>query len=80
MNKIEKGSIKALIIYMVAIAVGGIIIWPILDIIFAAVFTHSEFTYSVKEHIIEPIIFGCIAGVVFWVFDRIKISRNRKSK
>ena len=73
MSKIDKGSIKYLILEIVSISIAGIILWPLLDLIYHNVITHSPFTYSVFEHIVEPILFGCIMGTVFWLFDKKKI-------
>ena len=72
MGKIEKGSVKYLLIEMASISVAGIILWPLLDIAYHGIITHSPFSYSVVEHVVEPIIFGCIMGLVFWLFDRKK--------
>lgn len=80
MTKIEKNSIGYLILLIIAISVAGIIIWPLLDLLFHAVFTQSEFVYSPTEHIIEPIIFGIIAGVVFWIFDKKADAKNQRKK
>ena len=71
MSKIEKGSISALVIQVVAFAIGAMIIWPIFDLLYDLIFTHSGFVYSAEEHIVKPMIFGCIAGVVFWVVDKV---------
>ena len=71
MSKIEKGSIVSLIIQMVACAIVAMIIWPLLDLLYDAIFTHSGFAYSVEEHLAKPMIFGCIAGVVFWAVEKV---------
>lgn len=78
--KIEKGSVKALLIEMFGTAIAGIILWPILDMLYCAIFTHSEFVYSVNSHIVQPIIFGCAAGLIFWGIDRISMKKNKKKK
>ncbi len=70
MKKTEKGSIKQLAIQILTIAIAGMILWPFFDLIVCKVFTHTEFVYSVSEHITEPIIFGCIIGTVFWALDK----------
>ena len=70
LKKIENTSVTYLMILIVAIAIGGMIIWPLLDLLIAAVFTHSEFEYSVVKYVTEPIVFGGILGTVFWVIDR----------
>ncbi len=70
MSKIEKGSIKHLISLILSIAIAGMILWPLFDLIVCKVFTHTEFVYSVPEHVVEPITFGCILGIVFWILDK----------
>lgn len=78
MGKIEKGSFVELVVLIVSISIAGIIIWPILDILFDAVFTHSGFVYSVQDHVVEPIVFGCIVGLVFWTIDVIAVKKKKK--
>lgn len=80
MDKIKKGSIPALFIEIAALIVAALIIWPLLDMLFNAVFTHSEFHYSVTAHVVEPIIFGIIGGFIFWIFDRISIKKASSKK
>lgn len=70
MKKIDKNSILYLIILIISISIAGIILYPLLDILYYKFITHSKFVYSVREHIIEPIIFGCIAGTVFWLVEK----------
>ena len=72
MKNIENGSIVYLWIQIFLFSVMAIIIWPLLDLFICKVFTRSEFVYSVVEHIIKPIIFGVMAGFVFWLFDKKK--------
>lgn len=76
MDKIKKGSIAGLVLYVVGTSIAGIILWPILDFLFDTIFTHSEFVYSVQGHVIEPIIFGCVAGLIFWIFDVIAVKKQ----
>lgn len=76
--KIEKGSVPSLLIQIVAFIVAAIIIWPLMDMFICAIFTHSDFVYSVQAHIIEPIIFGIIAGIVFWTIDKISMKKKQK--
>ena len=80
MELFKKGSIPALFAEMVALTIAGMIVWPLLDMFFCAVFTHSEFKYSVSDHIIEPIIFGIIGGIIFWSFDRYSVKKSEKKK
>lgn len=69
MTKIEKDSTKYLIIQIAAITIAGIIIWPLFDLITCKFFTNSKFIYSISDHIIKPIVFGIIIGLVFWAVE-----------
>ena len=72
MGNIEKTSVKYLILLMASISVAGIILWPILDLLYHNLITHSDFVYSAFDYILEPIFFGCIIGLVFWLTGRRK--------
>ncbi len=76
MKQIEKGSISALVIHVIVFGIIAIIVWPILDLLYDVIFTHSGFVYSVEEHVVKPMIFGCIAGIVFWAIDRVAMKRK----
>lgn len=76
MKKIDHASVTYLIIQTMAIIVAAMIIWPLLDMIWCAVIERKEFVYTVRDFIVEPIIFGIIVGVVFWLFERRKIKRE----
>lgn len=73
-KKEEKKSIftpertfKFFIIDFLTIAIASIIIWPLLDLLFAAI-RGNAFTWTVQEHILSPIIFAFIVTVVEFVF------------
>lgn len=70
MKKIEKGSVTYLILLIISVAIFGIILYPLFDVILCKFITNSKFTYSVHEHIIQPILFGCIFGIVTWVIEK----------
>ena len=70
MKKIKKGSKEQLILLIVTISIMGIILYPIFDLILAKCITNSKFVYSVHNHIIQPIIFGCTTGTVFWIASK----------
>lgn len=72
MGNIKKSSVKYLILEIVSISIAGIILWPLLDYLYHTLLTQSPFNYSVFNHIVEPIIFGCVVGTVYWLFDRKK--------
>ena len=46
MKNIERGSIKHLILLIIAIAIFGMILYPIFDLIYYKFITHSEFVYN----------------------------------
>ena len=70
MKNVEKGSIQYLIILILAIAVFGMILYPIFDLIYCKFITNSEFAYNFHKYIIQPISFAAISGTVFWVVDK----------
>ncbi len=69
-KNMEKGSIKYLIIMIILISLFGMILYPLFDLILCKFITNSKFIYSVYDHIIEPIYFGIILGIVFWITDK----------
>ena len=76
--KIEKGSVLSLLSYIVSLAVFAIILWPIFDWLLAKFINHSTFTYSVADHIVSPIIFGVICGLIYWLIDIYHIKKGKK--
>ena len=70
MKNIEKGSIKYLILLSISVAVFGIILYPIFDLILCKFITHSEFVYSIHSHIIQPVIFAIIFGLISWIIEK----------
>ena len=75
MKNIEKGSIKHLIIQILASIVAALIIFPLVDFISCKIFQNAEFVYTVNDYIIEPIIIGIVLGLVFWALDRRSIKK-----
>ena len=72
MKNIERGTIKYLIILIVATAVCSMILYPLFDFIICKFITNSEFVYSFHAYIIQPILFACIFGTTFWLVDKKK--------
>lgn len=72
MKKVESTSVEYLIITIVTVAVAGMILWPLFDLFWCAVVTHTEFVYSVADYIMWPIVFAGIVGIVFWVLEKKK--------
>ena len=75
MKKIESTSFQYLILQIVAISVAGMVLWPLLDLFWCAVLSHTQFVYSIPDHLVEPIVFGGIVGTVFWVLEKKKNSK-----
>ena len=44
------------------------VIWPLMDLFWAGVITHTEFHYTVKDYIIEPLAFAVLLTPVFFCF------------
>ena len=72
MKNIERGTIKYLVVLIISVAVFGMILYPLFDLIYYKVITNSEFVYSFNKHIIQPIIFAVVFGVTFWTIDKRK--------
>lgn len=69
-KNIERGTIKHLVILIIMIAICGIIIYPFFDLIICKLLTHSKFIYSVKSHVIQPVISAVIAGTILWLLEK----------
>lgn len=69
--KLERGSIKHLVLSIIITNIMGFIIFPLLDFILS-LFTSKTFEYSVKNYIIEPIIICTSVSVILWIVDRRK--------
>ena len=70
MKNIEKGTVKYLVVLIIAVAVCCMILYPLIDLVYYKVITNSEYVYSVHRHIIQPIIFACVFGTTFWLVDK----------
>lgn len=72
----QKGSVKHLIISIIVTIIFGFIIFPLFDWLLDSVFSGAKFVYSVKEHIIAPLIICPIVAFVCWLFDRRKVKKK----
>ena len=70
MKNIERGTIKYLVVLIIAVAVCGIVLYPLFDLVLCKFITNSEFTYSVHSYVIQPILSGCICGTILWLIDK----------
>ncbi len=73
MKKIESASVKYLVLQIIAISAAGIILWPLFDLFWCNVISHTKFVYSIPGHLVEPIAFGCVVGLILWVLEKRKV-------
>lgn len=72
MKNIERGSKKYLVFLIVAVAICGMILYPLFDLILCKFITNSNFDYSIHKHVIQPTLFAFIYGITFWSLDKKK--------
>ena len=72
MKEIEKGSVKYLFITIISVAICGVIIFPLFDLILCSFITNSQFVYSIYNHVVQPVVFAVFFGLACWIFDRKK--------
>lgn len=70
--KIERGSLKYLVILIIIMSLCGFIIYPLLDFVFCKFITNSNFSYSFKEHILEPFTYSIILATCLFLLDKKK--------
>ena len=63
MKNIERGTIKYLIVLIIVVSLCGIILYPLLDLVYYKFIVNSNFVYSFYNHVISPIIFAVIFSV-----------------
>ena len=76
----EPGTFKLYLVQFIAVFIACIILWPIFDIIYNAVFTHSAFIYTAHQYILQPLIFAIIFAIISYLIDliRFKIKKSKK--
>lgn len=67
MKKIERGSVKHLILLVVLTIVVALIIYPLIDYIICKLFTKTVFIYTIKSHVVKPIIWGIFLALLTWI-------------
>lgn len=77
MKEIKKGSLIHLVLNIIIYSLCAIIVWPIMEYLFCTLIEKKQFVYTVQKFIIEPAIYGVILGIVFWIFDFIKVRKNK---
>ena len=48
--------------------IAGLIVWPLLDMFWDNVISHTTFSYSVSEHVVWPTIVMAILTIIEFVF------------
>lgn len=76
----EPGTFKLYLVQFLAVFIAAIILWPIFDIIYNAVFTHTAFVYTAHQYILQPLIFAIIFTIISYLIDfiRFKIKKSKK--
>ena len=72
MKKIDDKSVQFLIYLIVLVSVFGLIIYPLSDFLIDRFISHTEFIYSLRDHVIDPIVFALIFSITYWVINRKK--------
>lgn len=70
MKNIERGTIRYLIVLIITVSLCGIILYPLLDLVYYKLIVNSNFVYSFYNHVISPILFAVIFSVTFWLINR----------
>ncbi|MBR5669909.1 hypothetical protein IKX12_02405 [Candidatus Saccharibacteria bacterium] len=74
---IDNPKIQTLI-FFVTILVFSLILWPLIDLLSSLIFTRSGFAYSVKDHVLEPILFSALMTLVFFIIPNFRKARAAK--
>lgn len=74
---IDNPKIQTLI-FFVTILVLSLILWPLLDFLSCLIFTHSNFAYSAKDHLLEPVLFSALMTLVFFIIPTVRKSPRRQ--
>ena len=64
-KKIQNKYLQIFLFWLAA-AIFAMIIWPLMVLFWAAVITHTEFVYTVKDYILEPLAFAVLLTLVFF--------------
>ena len=80
LDKIRKNRITSSIILAVSAFIAAMIIWPLFDLFWAKVITHSDFAYAIIDYVIEPAIFGVIIGIISFITWKPETKIEKKAK
>ena len=80
LDKIRKNRIKSSLVVALATFIAATILWPLFDLLWHAIITHSQFTYTLKDYILEPAIFAIVFGIVTYIFWKPETKLEKKAK
>ena len=63
LDKLRKNRIKSTLAMALATFVAAMIIWPLLDLLWTKVISHSDFTYTLSDYVLQPAIFAIITYI-----------------
>ena len=78
-KKIQNKYLQIFLFWLAA-AIFAMIIWPLMDLFWAVVITHTEFVYTVKDYILEPLAFAVLLTLVFFCFRAFAKEKPAKKK
>ena len=74
---IDNPKIQTLI-FFATILILSLILWPLLDFLSCLIFTRSAFAYSVRDHVLEPILFSALMTLIFFIIPNLRKTRATK--
>ena len=78
-KKIENKFLQILVFWLIS-AVIAMVVWPLMDLFWAGVITHTEFHYTVKDYIIEPLAFAVLLTLIFFCSRAFAKEKPEKKK
>ena len=80
MKEFFKSRIGKSVVFAVSVMIAAFIMWPLLDLFYCNVITNTEFVWSVRSHIVTPIILSIVCGFVeyFWLGHKAKRAGKTK--
>lgn len=78
MSKTIDNPIIQTLIFFATILILSLILWPLLDFLSSLIFTHSAFAYSIKDHLLEPVLFSALMTLVFFIIPTARKARAAK--
>ncbi len=78
----KKGiSLKAqALIYFFSVLIMSFILFPLLDMLWCAIITHTNFSYNPQDYILEPFIFSILITLFFYIPVITRKAKTEKKK